>query len=412
MKADAQEFRDLSFLSFSFATFIAVEEWSNVVTKDGEGNYHGGELFGKKLVAAITYLLLPVIALIEGVVRGVFALLATAIAPCLSGKYGEYFREKFFIPLASGAMISFATAFLSLEGFGLNFQKPTDIPSTLLSRDLPPKNVGEEEKLSSGEQLYFAYWRGMKCFIDCLKERGWFTTGTVMGTLLTEFPMAIRTGMENLFHGCSDTPHFSGINPSQLTSEQLKYSPVLFIHGNYHNPSGCTALAQALKEAHNPALFTVSLNHGIITEEDEARVAKRVQEIQDLYAAQGVENVKVDLIGHSRGAAVANAFAKLDWDWQRWDYREPGDTISWRETVGKVILLGFHHIGLNLEAFQGKYHEINGRYEALMRREVTADAIEQEALHSSYRKVVPEGHLGLLFHPETHDQIIEWLQES
>jgi len=403
---NTQEFGSLSSLSFSFATFLALEEWSNVVTKDDEGHYDKGELFGKKLVAAITYLVLPVIALVEGVVRGIFALFATLLAPCLTGKCGEWFREKILTPLASGAIISFSTPFLSLQGFGFNFQKPSDITSEHWMTELPEKKEGEEKQLSCWERLYFAYWRGIRCFIDCLDQRGYFTTSMALGTVIAEPSSALRAGVERLFYGCSDTPHFSGINPSALTSEQLKHSPVLFIHGNYHHPSGCTALAKVLKEEQIP-VFTVSLHHGRVTEEDERRVAQRVQEIQALYRAQGIDNVKIDLIGHSRGGYVADAFAKANWDWKKQALSTEDAFIRWKEEIGKVILLGYHRE--NIEAFP-KHYEIHGKFEAVLSREACEDALAKAAKNPHLRKIVPDGHLGILYHPHTHEQIVRWLR--
>jgi len=124
---NCQEFGEHAKYSFSFATLEATVEWSNTISKDKEGNNNCGEMFGKKLVAAITCLVLPVIALVESVIRGFFAAIATLIGLFIpEGECRKAYEEHVWRPLAVGAVLSFGTFASAFVAFGYNFDKPIE----------------------------------------------------------------------------------------------------------------------------------------------------------------------------------------------------------------------------------------------------------------------------------------------
>jgi len=124
---NCQEFGVQAKGSFAWATLLATLEWSNNITQDIEGNPNCGEMFGKKFVAAITYLVLPVIALVESVVRGFFAAIATLIGLFIpEGKCRNAYEKHVWAPLAAGAVVSFGTFASALVAFGYNFDTRLD----------------------------------------------------------------------------------------------------------------------------------------------------------------------------------------------------------------------------------------------------------------------------------------------
>lgn len=99
------EFADQSKTSFTLATTIALLEFTNDNVKNNTA-----ELVGKKILAGVSFLVLPFIAIIEGVVRGIFAIPALFGFLIPEGKCRDWYIEHLFFPLMIGSLVSFATA--------------------------------------------------------------------------------------------------------------------------------------------------------------------------------------------------------------------------------------------------------------------------------------------------------------
>jgi pimeloyl-ACP methyl ester carboxylesterase len=239
-----------------------------------------------------------------------------------------------------------------------------------------------------------AYERAIKNLMSWLE--GWAGRAVAMaiGTILLEFSHALRAAIEWLFYSCCGTPHFSNVNPEKLTPAQLTMNPVLCLHGNYHTPSAFTGIAQALQSAHNPALFTVQLNHGQVTDEDHRIIHAKIAEIIALYRQHGVENIKIDLIGHSRGARLA--FLQ-----------------SANPQIERVVLIGHyanHSQQSDAFAVQDRCLQINGESDCLISEESLEQARARALEDPLHSQIINTGHLGLVYHPAVQASVVRWLK--
>jgi len=95
--------------AFSLAAYTAFEEATQAANR-----YSRWTKIGTVVAAPFAYVVLIPLALIEAIVRGVFALLAIGIGLCLpEGETRDWYQEHIFTPLAGGALKSFATFFAS-----------------------------------------------------------------------------------------------------------------------------------------------------------------------------------------------------------------------------------------------------------------------------------------------------------
>lgn len=230
-----------------------------------------------------------------------------------------------------------------------------------------PLNSSRDHYPSSNDTLCqrirLVYERWIICVTDWLNERVGSGTSIAVGTLFLEPLSVLRATIDWIWHGISKTPHFSGVNPTKLTKKQRQLTPVLCLHGNYHSPTAFTGIAHSLKDF---PLFTVRLNNGDISDGDYQRIEKKIDEIQTLY---GNREIKIDLIGHSRGALIAQQ-------------------IFDSNTIRKAILLGYDH-----EPQNNHIHVING----------TRDYLLKNPPESSVW--IKAGHLGILYSSETYQYI-------
>lgn len=259
------------------------------------------------------------------------------------------------------------------------------------NRPLSPHNpaVILEGASSFWEKIRDSYDQAVGSFIDFLQEQDWYAASVALGTLLLEPISSIRAGFEYLFYGCFTKARFSNIDPKELTNEQLALNPVLCLHGNYHAPTAFTRIAKTLRNnpKYRPAVFTLDLNSGAITDEDFERINAKIDQIKDLYGQRGIKDVKIDLVGHSRGANLSNQMY----------YRRPGD-------IGRVVLMGYYTPDV---PEQGAIFLINGTRERLIRAGVQAvDRIAQD--NPARACMLNTGHLGLLY--EADAKIVEILK--
>ena len=83
----------------------------------------------KRVVAELTYLAMPAIALVESVARGAIALIAKLITYILPGALGEKVHEQVYAHLAAGSIGSAAFGLISIACIFQNLYKPKiDLP--------------------------------------------------------------------------------------------------------------------------------------------------------------------------------------------------------------------------------------------------------------------------------------------
>ncbi|MFI5334567.1 MAG: esterase/lipase family protein [Chlamydiales bacterium] len=257
--------------------------------------------------------------------------------------------------------------------------------------DSPPH--GREPPESLYIRVYKAYAGAIAAFVSYFENGILFYPVLAFATILLEPGSALRVGCEGLYYLfkylLTGRYSFSGINPRALDDGQRGLRPVLFLHGNLHSPAACTAIASALARDNDliRPIFTVQLKAGELQPEDDQRINAKIEEIKALYHASDVDNITIDLIGHSRGAILARRLAD-------------------REDINRIVTLGW------LSQHHDKVYEINGQFDRLLlySEEDVARAIQRAADSPNYRVMLGTvGHLGLLYSSEAHAAIIAWL---
>jgi predicted esterase len=257
---------------------------------------------------------------------------------------------------------------------------------------LAPQLALSNKETSWWDRITQAYFRALKGLMQWLEQRIGRGVALGVGSTLSEPISSTRAGLEMLFYNCFKTPRFSGVNPETLSPNQLAVKPVLCLHGNYHGPSAFTDIAAALKEAYDPGIFTVQLPHGPRTEKDTHIINAKLKEIRDLYEAHGVPNVKIDLVGHSRGADLA---------FQHSVYQE----------IGKVVLIGAYCQHENeTAAVQQRCLQINGANDCLTDTTRLDRATQKALTDPHHSQIIDTGHLKLIYHSQTHQSLIRWLK--
>lgn len=249
---------------------------------------------------------------------------------------------------------------------------------------------GQAEELSCIQKIQDVYDRIIGSFLDWLKDCGCFPLSGVLGALLLEPISCLRTAVNYLLYGCCTQVRFSNVNPEELTAEQLELNPVLCIHGNFLAQTSFTSIAETLgsNPDYNPAVFTVQVNCGWITNEDYELINAKIDQIKALYARNERINIKIDVIGHSRGAYLADQMCS----------RRPED-------IDRVILLGHDTSSVPGEE---KVFLINGTREHLIHPHAIQSAA-RKALHDpEHAFMLRTGHFGLLY--DAGDTIVEILK--
>lgn len=112
--------------------------------------------------------------------------------------------------------------------------------------------------------------------------------------------------METLLLGLTVLLHPLGWLPPRETPANRDASPVLLLHGLFHNRACWLWLKLQLRRRGHTAVYTINLPPWKDIEALTERVAKKVDEIR---LAQGVD--RVHLIGHSMGGMIARNYLQL-----------------------------------------------------------------------------------------------------
>jgi len=248
------------------------------------------------------------------------------------------------------------------------------------------------------QKISAVYLRVISALVEFLFKHGWSTTAMVAGTFLTEPLQALKAALL-LPLGWKRHFNFYHLNPKNITKEEAEKRPILLLHGNFHNQSAWIFFAKKLKGANLGPVYTLNLPSGSFSEEDRKRVNEKIAEIQGQYKKWGKENIQIDLVGHSRGAALARYMALAQDSW----HFDKGGTFSFlhdralkREEIGKVICIGcpapaWHSVDY--------IYEITGEW----------DVFEQDPALLPRQFKTNAGHLGLLYSPPAQAKVIEWL---
>lgn len=225
----------------------------------------------------------------------------------------------------------------------------------------------------------------------------------ILSTLFFE-PIEQLKACFTYFLGWKRHFNFYNLNPTQITQEQAEKNPILLLHGNLHNQSAWLSLAKALQQANHGPLYTVNLFHGRLSMRDSEIINAKIEEIKQQYRLYGKEP-KIDLIGHSRGAVMAYYMGISPDSWKIVGGRviRTNGEIKQRKEIRKIIRLGYPTTQEDLDIFgtNANVFDISGKKDILVRH--------CSNLPPSQCREIDCGHVGLLYSPAVHEQIIKWL---
>jgi hypothetical protein len=199
--------------------------------------------------------------------------------------------------------------------------------------------------------------------------------------------------------------NFYGLNPVQISEDQARQPPILLLHGNWHNQSAWLSFAESAAKSGFGSLYTVNLPSGSLSEQDIAIVNDKIAEIKAQYKLHKRDDIKVHLVGHSRGARIAYYMAAEEsgWHFNKVEAVLTGEKIVLRRDIGKIIKLGYPTSEWDI----GHFGAITQAYDVVGMEDVIVT--HRSKLPAKHYLEVECGHVGLLYHPAVHEQIIKWL---
>ena len=227
----------------------------------------------------------------------------------------------------------------------------------------------------------------------------------ILCTLILE-PLAIMQASGTYHLGWKKDFHYEGSNPIFITQEQAKKNPILLLHGDLHNQSAWLSLAKKLQTADVGAVYTLNLPHHLLTNRDFELINAKIETIKSQYAHQGRTDVKINLVGHSRGAKIAYY---LGIDPKAWKIKKgklilTGQPVALREDIGTIIKLGYPTSEWEVQHFGilKNVYDITGNRDMIVKH--------PSALPQDHQMIVNAGHLGVLYDDQVQEQIIKWLR--
>lgn len=191
------------------------------------------------------------------------------------------------------------------------------------------------------------------------------------------------------------------LDPSSLSREQQGLNPILFVHGKWGSGGQFGPLIEVLQGsglAGRP-LFSVELpDRGRFSEGDHSKLWGRIEAIYALYPEGQREQLRLDLVGYSRGAEVVSqaVFEEVFIDF--------GKELRLRSGIGRVVLVGSPLSSRlpNDTRLPESLLEVDGEWDILVKG--------RSVLLGKQRYNVPRcGHCGLFLSEESLGQIVSWL---
>ncbi|PIS01339.1 MAG: hypothetical protein COT84_02825 [Chlamydiae bacterium CG10_big_fil_rev_8_21_14_0_10_35_9] len=249
------------------------------------------------------------------------------------------------------------------------------------------------------------YFRVILSFVNFLENHNQYVAAMVTGTLLTEPVSALKAALLYPL-GWKKNFNFIGMNPKSITKEQSEKRPILLLHGNLHNQSAWISFAKKLRKENLGPVYTLNLPNHSFSSADKTLVEEKITEILKQYRKWNNQNVKIDVIGHSRGATVATCVGLKE---DTWLFKEGCPSfylseVEKRAEIGKVIKIGYPTTQWYIDNVQITNHlyEIYG----------TRDVLAPKSSNLSQKFEVNTGHLGLLYSSSVHNKAIEWLKDT
>ena len=235
--------------------------------------------------------------------------------------------------------------------------------------------------------FYVTSVRALHIFLS----RRWEFFADVLGTFLLEPLSGLRAGYY-MHRGLQDRT-ITSLNPRQLTSEQLKMSPVLWIHGDRSKEGIWNRMCNRVnQEIPHKAMFTINLTapDGKVKPERHLQsLVDKVKEIRALYPLNATP--KISFVGHSSGGFIIPPLVK----------RLRAEAIP----TGALLLIGakFDQQELNeLADYPEPFLEILG----------TKDIwVGDKSLRPNFMRIIA-AHVSLLFNEAVITKVVEVLKAT
>ena len=106
-------------LSFAGSAFLSVTNMRNLTSGDGASQPNICTTIAKRFTAGVVYAILPLVGIVEAVVRGILAIPVYVASCCCENECVSELWDM----MANGAMISGMTGYMSVAAFFFNFTK-------------------------------------------------------------------------------------------------------------------------------------------------------------------------------------------------------------------------------------------------------------------------------------------------
>lgn len=245
--------------------------------------------------------------------------------------------------------------------------------------------------------LYHGYKYVVGMATQFFRSYNWQGTARVFAALAWEPLTSVWAGLD-INRGKVETFNLYGMNPEILTDEQKTRTPILLLHGRDGSQGMFTSMGKFFRDEEIGPVFTVNLADGELTEKDCDVVNAKIKKIQALYGRE----VKIDLVGYSRGAELAFYMALPK---EKWSIGDQGScslfpVSEWRQEIGRVIRIGSMTLPKEwakmTQEMKGNIHEIRSRDDLHMPG-------RSEAIHQY--EIEGVGHVGMVSSPLVFEKL-------
>lgn len=243
---------------------------------------------------------------------------------------------------------------------------------------------------SLGKWMHQSYIGGVNALFRAMKPRFNIAAGAI-ATFLVEPLQGIKAGL--LMTRLIDPKRVKNLNPEYLTSEQQKTSLVFLLHGDGSTYKVFVPMIEAINKAH-PSTHIYAMD--VKTSSGMMKRKIHIQQVVNFFKNEIIsrypheEIPHVTLIGHSSGGDFLHPLITKLCE----------ENINFNFTAIKIgSLAKVKNVGRFADSPKGKYYEIAGSQDALVRR--------VSHLNPNRQHIISTGHLGLLFHPDTHHYVNE-----
>lgn len=206
-----------------------------------------------------------------------------------------------------------------------------------------------------------------------------------MKTIVNEFSASLDSGIAAPL-GLMKRFHSFGANPKHLTTEQKKMTPILLLNGNYSHQATFLPFLHALKRAGNMRpVYTINLPSNTV---DASFIASKIDAIKGQYGMGEDDCLEIDMVGHSMGSDLIQDLC---------EFPEKLKNVQ----IGRAITIGTPFFNLDAASQPKQAFDVIAKHDCFV--------FHPSLLPKENQKVVDTGHLGLLFHHESLDTIINFL---